>query len=52
MMYKEYLLFLINILIKKGLSNNYLKELTKIKVEYIAILTEEDNLLNLILKRI
>ncbi len=50
MMYKEYLLFLINILIKKGLSNNYLKELTKIKAEYIAILTEENNLLNLILR--
>ena len=50
MMYKEYLLSIINILIKKGLSNNYLKELTKIKAEYIAILTEEDNLLNLILK--
>lgn len=50
MMYKEYLLSLINILIKKGLSNNYLKELTKIKTEYIAILTEENNLLNLILK--
>lgn len=50
MMLKEYLILFINILINKGFSDNYLQELIKIKNEYIAILTEENNLLNLILK--
>lgn len=50
MMYKEYIFLFINILIEKGLSDNYLEELIKIKAEYIAILNEENNLLNLILK--
>ena len=38
MMYKEYIFLFINILIEKGLSDNYLDELIKIKAEYIAIL--------------
>lgn len=49
MMYKEYIFLFINILIEKGLSDNYLEELIKIKTEYMAILNEENNLLNLIL---
>ena len=49
MMYKEYIFLFINILIEKGLSDNYLEELIKIKAEYMAILNEENNLLNLIL---
>lgn len=31
MMYKEYIFLFINILIEKGLSDNYLEELIKIK---------------------
>lgn len=50
MMYKEYILLLIDTLIEKGLSSIYLEELNRIKVEYIAILSEENHLLNLILK--
>ncbi len=50
MMCKEYIFLLITILISKGLSNNYLEELIKIKNEYMAILSEENRLLNMILK--
>ena len=50
MMCKEYIFLLIIILIRKGLSNNYLEELIKIKDEYMAILSEENKLLNIILK--
>ena len=50
MMCKEYIFLLIIILAKKGLSNNYLEELIKIKNEYMAILREENKLLNMILK--
>ena len=51
MMCKEYIFLLITILIRKGLSNNYLEELIKIKDEYMAILSEENKLLNIILKK-
>ena len=51
MMGKEYIFLLIIVLIRKGLSNNYLEELIKIKDEYMAILSEENKLLNIILKR-
>lgn len=51
MMCKEYIFLLITILIRKGLSNNYLEELIKIKDEYMAILNEENKLLNIILKK-
>lgn len=51
MMYKEYIFLLIIVLIRKGLSNNYLEELIKIKDEYMAILSEENKLLNIILKK-
>lgn len=50
MMCKEYIFLLIIVLIRKGLSNNYLEELIKIKDEYMAILSEENKLLNIILK--
>ena len=50
MMLKEYFSLLFNILIKKGFSDNYLKELNKAKFEYMQILTEENHLLGLILK--
>ena len=50
MMCKECIFLLIIVLIRKGLSNNYLEELIKIKDEYMAILSEENKLLNIILK--
>lgn len=47
MMCKEYIFLPIIILARKGLSNNYLEELIKIKNKYIAILSEENKLLNM-----